>query len=81
MQNTTLAIPQELYEKLRKEAQRHRLEVTEVIQILLEGKVPQKSGRINARFLHELLAIAPKFRGPKDLSSKYEQMLYGSNPS
>lgn len=31
----------------------------------------------NAKILRDLLAMAPRFRGPKDLSQRYEQLLYG----
>ncbi len=76
MQDTQVTIPRPLYERLQDEAKRHRLEVADMIQILLEGK-KQGLGTMDARLFHDLLALAPRFRGPKDLSTTYKQILYG----
>lgn len=76
MQDTRVTIPKSLYERLQDEARRHRLEVTDMIQVLLEGE-KQGWGAIDARLLHDLLALAPHFQGPKDLSTTYKHILYG----
>ena len=80
MQETQVTIPKPLYERLQDEAKRHRLEVADIIQMLLEGK---KQGLIiqGTRLLHDLIALAPRFRGPKNLSSTYKHILYRNGAS
>ena len=76
MQDTQVTIPKPLYERLQDEAKRHHLEVADMLQMLLEGK-KQRLSAIDTRLLHDLLALAPRFQGPKNLSTTYKQTLYG----
>lgn len=76
MQDTQVTIPRPLYERLQDEARRHRLEVADMIQMLLEGE-KQGLGAMDTRLLHDIVALAPRFQGPKDLSTTYKQILYG----
>lgn len=80
MQDTQVTIPKPLYERLQDEAKRHRLDVAAMIQMLLEGK-NQNMRAMDTRLLHDLLKLAPRFQGPKDLSTTYKQILYGGKSS
>ena len=78
MQETQVTIPKPLYERLKDEAKRHRLEVADIISMLLEGE-KKGLGTMDARLLHDLVALAPRFRGPKNLSVIYKRILYGKD--
>ncbi|GEM_PF-4774007 len=80
MQDAQVTIPKPLYERLKDEAKHHQLEVADMIQMLLEGK-KQGLGAMDTRLLHDLLALAPHFQGPKNLSTTYKQILYGDKSS
>lgn len=78
MQTTQIAISPTIYKKLEAEAKRHRVSVSDFIQILVEGK-KGTTQKPSADLLHDILALAPQFRGPRDLSSTYEGVLYSGN--
>lgn len=78
MQETQITIPPTIYKKLETEAKRHQVSISDFLQILIEGKRVWTK-KTSAHFIHDILALAPQFRGPKDLSSTYEGILYGGS--
>lgn len=74
---TTVSIPQDLYEKLKKEAERRHADVADIIELAFGGVLPPQFRGFDTKLLKDLLALAHKFQGPKDLSQTYKQTLYG----
>lgn len=77
MKSTNITIPEELYQKLEQEAKYRHTEVADIIELLLKSETPNALRGFDAKLLKDLLALAPRFQGPKDLSTTYKQILYG----
>jgi CopG-like RHH_1 or ribbon-helix-helix domain, RHH_5 len=73
MKRTTVSLPDELYEQLRREALRSRVSMAHLIRLLLENR---GSARKKLSKADPLLKVAGICSGP-ELSSQIDEQIYG----
>ena len=76
MRRTTVFLPEELHERLRREAFRARVSMASLIRNRLDTPTPGKKSRKVKK--DPLLAVAGIYKGAARLSKNIDQEIYGS---